>query len=69
MQAHWGVPDPAAVTGTEHERLRAFRDAFGVLKRRVELFASLPFASLDRMALKAKVDEIGEQRSMTAPAR
>ncbi len=59
MKAHWGAPDPAAATGSEAERMKAFREAFVLLKRRVELFASLPFSSLDRMALKAKVEEIG----------
>ena len=59
MNAHWGIPDPAAVEGTEAERMRAFRDAFTQLKRRVELFASLPIASLDRMSLKRRLDEIG----------
>lgn len=59
MNAHWGISDPAAVEGTEAERMRAFRDAFTQLKRRVELFASLPIASLDRMSLKRRLDEIG----------
>ncbi len=66
MNAHWGIPDPAAATGTEAERLKAFRLAFTTLKRRVELFASLPLASLDRMALKRRADEIGQDAS--APA-
>jgi arsenate reductase len=59
MSAHWGIPDPASVEGTEAEKMRAFREAFTTLKRRVELFASLPIASLDRMSLKRRVDEIG----------
>ncbi len=59
MKAHWGIPDPAAAEGSEEERMRAFRDAFVQLKRRVELFASLPIASLDRMAIKRHVDAIG----------
>lgn len=59
MKAHWGIPDPAAAEGSEAERMRAFRDAFVQMKRRIELFASLPIASLDRMALKRRVDEIG----------
>lgn len=66
MNAHWGIPDPAASTGTEAERMKAFRLAFTTLKRRVELFASLPLASLDRMALKRRVDEIGQDAA--APA-
>ena len=66
MSAHWGIPDPAAATGSEAERMKAFRQAFNTLKRRVELFASLPIASLDRMSLKRRLDEIGEEAA--APA-
>jgi len=47
--AHWGVTDPAAVPGTEAEVQQAFRDAFVVLERRIDLFLSLPHASLDGM--------------------
>jgi protein-tyrosine-phosphatase len=61
MTAHWGVPDPAAVAGNDEEKRRAFRDAFIVLKRRIELLASLPLESLDRLALKDRLDEIGEK--------
>lgn len=57
--AHWGVPDPAAVTGSEEAQRKAFRDAFIVLKRRIELLASLPLQSLDRLALKKRLDDIG----------
>jgi arsenate reductase len=59
MTAHWGVPDPAAVTGDETKIDRAFRDAFALLQRRVELFANLPVAGLDRMSLQKRLDEIG----------
>jgi arsenate reductase len=59
MTAHWGVPDPAAVTGTDLQKTEAFRDAFRVLERRIALFTSLPIASLDRLTLSAKVREIG----------
>jgi arsenate reductase len=61
MTAHWGVPDPAAVQGNAAEIARAFRTAFVTLDRRIGLFLSLPHASLDRLALKKKVDEIGRQ--------
>ena len=61
MTAHWGVPDPAAVHGTEAEVARAFRDAFFMLDRRISLFLCLPLASLDRLALKREVDNIGRQ--------
>jgi arsenate reductase (thioredoxin) len=59
--AHWGVPDPAAVQGNAAEIARAFRTAFVTLDRRIGLFLSLPLASLDRLALKKRVDEIGRQ--------
>jgi len=68
MTAHWGVPDPAAVEGSEAEIVTAFRDAFLTLQRRVELFANLPVRSLDRMALKRRLDEIGTTASDTAKA-
>jgi arsenate reductase len=60
VTAHWGVPDPAAVEGTELEKTNAFREAFTTLQRRIELFTSLPFASLDRMAIRDRVREIGK---------
>jgi arsenate reductase len=61
MTAHWGVADPAAVTGTPEEIERAFRDAFITLGRRINLFLSLPLASLDTLAIKKEVDRIGLQ--------
>ena len=60
ITAHWGVPDPAAATGTEEEKRRAFRDAFLVLRRRIELLASLPIDTLPGLALKRRLDEIGK---------
>jgi arsenate reductase len=63
MTAHWGVPDPAAVRGTEAEIERAFRDAYVALDRRISLFLSLPLASLDRLALKKHIDDIGRNNS------
>ena len=59
MTAHWGIPDPAAVEGTDLQKTEAFRDAFRVLERRIALFTSLPIASLDRLTLTAKVRDIG----------
>lgn len=59
MTAHWGIPDPAAVKGTPEEVAQAFRDAFVVLDRRIGLFTSLPLATLEELALKKKVEEIG----------
>jgi arsenate reductase len=61
ISAHWGVADPAAVHGTAAEVERAYRDAFFVLERRISLFLSLPLASLDGLALKTEVDNIGRQ--------
>ena len=61
MTAHWGVPDPAAVEGSDADRRKAFRDAFIVLKRRIELFASLPLDSLNQLALQQHVDRIGRE--------
>ena len=61
MTAHWGVPDPAAVKGTPEEIARAFRGAFMILDRRINLFLSLPLASLDALAIKKEIDHIGKQ--------
>jgi arsenate reductase len=61
MTAHWGVADPAMVTGTPEEIDRAFRDAFVTLGRRINLFLSLPLASLDTLAVKREIDRIGQQ--------
>jgi arsenate reductase (thioredoxin) len=62
VTAHWGVPDPAAATGTEVERMMVFRQVFGMLQHRIQIFASLPFAALDRIALTRRVQEIGQLR-------
>ncbi len=61
MTAHWGIPDPAGAKGTEEEIQKAFRDAFFLLNRRISLFLSLPHASMDRLALKKELDNIGRQ--------
>jgi arsenate reductase (thioredoxin) len=61
MTAHWGIPDPAAVTGTPEVVERAFRDAFVTLDRRINLFLSLPLSSLDTLAIKTEIDRIGLQ--------
>ena len=66
VTAHWGVPDPAAVEGSEAERRQAFRTAFRMLEQRIKLFVSLPLAKLDRLAIKGKVEEIGRLRSDAA---
>ena len=59
MTAHWGVPDPATVIGTQEEIQKAFRDAFFLLDRRISLFLCLPLTSIDRLALKKELDRIG----------
>ncbi len=60
MSAHWGVPDPAAIEGTDDQKRRAFRDTAAIMRKRIELFTALPASSLDRMSLKSKMDEIGK---------
>lgn len=57
--AHWGIPDPAAVTGDDAAKCAAFRKASEQLARRIQLFLSLPIASLDKLTLKEKLAEIG----------
>ena len=61
VTAHWGVPDPAAVQGTQAEAQRAFRDAFFILERRINLFLALPLARLSSLALKKEIDDIGKR--------
>ncbi len=62
LSAHWGVPDPAAVQGTEAEIDHAFTDAFLVLQRRVSLFLNLPFEKLERLSLLKELQGIGTSR-------
>ena len=59
MTAHWGIPDPAAVTGDKDTRRRAFLAAYSQLTQRISIFVNLPLAGLDNIALKARLDEIG----------
>ena len=61
LTAHWGVPDPAAVAGTQEDVQKAFRDAFLMLDRRISLFLCLPLASIDSLSLKKELDGIGRQ--------
>jgi len=60
MTAHWGIPDPAAVTGTLEQVERAFRDAFMILERRISLLLCLPLVSLDKFAIQKEIDRIGK---------
>jgi arsenate reductase (thioredoxin) len=59
MTAHWGVPDPAAATGSDAEVALAFKDAYRMLHQRIAIFAALPIASLDKLSLQQRVSEIG----------
>jgi arsenate reductase len=59
MTAHWGIPDPAAVDGTEEEKRRAFSDALSAMKRRIDLLASLPIEKLNKLALQDQLRDIG----------
>jgi len=60
MTAHWGIGDPAAVQGDDLARMTAFRTAFRELQNRISIFVNLPFASLDKLKLQKKLDEIGQ---------
>jgi arsenate reductase (thioredoxin) len=66
MTAHWGIEDPAAVEGSDVEKLRAFNTAFRYMKTRISLFTALPIRSLDAMALTSKLREIGQAEGSTA---
>jgi protein-tyrosine-phosphatase len=59
MTAHWGVPDPAAVEGSDLAKWTAFRSVFKVLENRIKIFTSLPLVCLERIKLKQRLDEIG----------
>jgi arsenate reductase len=68
MTAHWGIPDPAAVTGSDAEIALAFNEAYRMLSRRIELLLALPLASLDRMTTQARLNEIGRVDQKLASA-
>ncbi|MGH8614885.1 MAG: arsenate reductase ArsC [Gammaproteobacteria bacterium] len=61
MSAHWGLPDPAAAEGSEIEKRLAFADAYRMLTRRISIFVNLPMASLDKISLQRRLDEIGRK--------
>lgn len=63
ITAHWGLPDPAAVDGTDEEKRRAFTDTAVTLKRRLEFMLSLPMDKLERMAIQHQVREIGSLKA------
>jgi len=68
LTAHWGVADPAAVIGAESEVARAFREAYRLLLRRIELLVALKISSLDQMLLQGRLREIGRIEGATARA-
>ena len=62
VTAHWGLPDPAAVEGSDIDKAQAFRDTLRALENRLKLFVALPVASLDRIALTRQINAIGRMR-------
>jgi len=67
MTAHWGVPDPAAVEGSQTQQWLAFRSAFRALENRIKIFTSLPIASIDRLKLQQHLDAIGRTPAPDQP--
>ncbi|MGB6538315.1 MAG: arsenate reductase ArsC [Xanthobacteraceae bacterium] len=67
MTAHWGVPDPAAATGTVAEIALAFKDAYRMLNQRIGIFTSLPLRSLDGLTLQNQLREIGRVGKAAEP--
>lgn len=65
ISAHWGIPDPAAVEGNPAEQHAAFFDAYRMLANRIRLFINLPLASIDELALQARLHEIGHHGTAT----
>ena len=66
MTAHWGVPDPAAIEGSEAEKGLAFADTYRLMSNRIGIFVNLPMSSLDRLAIQRRLDEIGRDLSKSA---
>ncbi len=66
--AHWGIPDPAAVEGSDIEKEAAFNTAFRLMKNRISLFTALPLASLDQAALANRLREIGRSEGASPGA-
>ena len=67
MTAHWGLPDPAAATGTDAEKALAFANTYHALLRRIQVFCALPLATIDTLSLKTRLKGIGID-AMTARA-
>ena len=68
LTAHWGIPDPAASTGSPAEIAVAFNEAYRMLSQRIGIFVALPLRSLDAMTLRHKLREIGQMDGATAKA-
>jgi arsenate reductase len=68
MTAHWGIPDPAEVTGSPAEVAQAFKVAYGMLHQRIGIFTALPLRRLDQLSLQAKLKEIGRVQGATTKA-
>ena len=66
MTAHWGIPDPAAATGTPAEIALAFKDAYRMLYQRIAVFTALPLRSLDQLSLQHRLREIGRMETAAA---
>lgn len=60
VTAHWGVPDPAKIEGSEDDRRRAFQQAWMMLRQRIDLFLALPLDKLDRLSRQAQLRAIGQ---------
>lgn len=65
MTAHWGIPDPAAVEGSDIEKLAAFNEAFRYLRNRIGAFINLPIRSIDKLSLGARLRDIGRMDGAT----
>jgi arsenate reductase len=69
ITAHWGIPDPVAAIGTQAEIALAFKDAYRMLNRRIDLFLALPIEKLDRLVLTTRLREIGRSEGVTEKAQ
>ena len=69
ITAHWGIPDPAAALGSEAEIALAFKDAYRMLNRRIELFLALPIEKLERLVLTTRLKAIGRSEGATEKAQ
>jgi len=63
MSAHWGLPDPAAVDGLDAVKALAFADTYRALVRRIQAFAALPLATLDKLAMQKRLTDIGQDKA------